>query len=104
MGGVKEDQSQDRGMFTEQLKGRTQQRFFSPSEEENFTYPWAYSDFADVHFMLGNLYQSPLANNERSHFHLKKAEKLYAKLEDYANSARARQLLDNQRAESLNLT
>ena len=61
-------------------------------------------DFADVHFMLGNLYQSPLANNERSHFHLKKAEKLYAKLEDFQNSARARQLLDNQRAENLNLT
>jgi len=42
MGSVTEDQSQEKGMFTEQLKGRTQQRFFSPSEEENFTYPWAY--------------------------------------------------------------
>ncbi len=29
------------GMHTEQLSGRTQQMFFSPSEEENFTYPWA---------------------------------------------------------------
>ena len=55
-------------------------------------------DFAEVHFMLGNLYQSPLANNERALYHLKKAEKLYAKLEDYQNSARARQLLENQPA------
>ena len=30
------------GMHTEQLSGRTQQRFFTPSEEENFTYPEAY--------------------------------------------------------------
>jgi glutamate synthase domain-containing protein 3 len=28
------------GLHVEQLKGRTQQRFFSASEEENFTYPW----------------------------------------------------------------
>ena len=55
-------------------------------------------DFADVHLMLGNLYQSPLTDNERSIFHLKKAEKLFAKLEDYPNSARARHLLENQPA------
>ena len=30
------------GMHTEQLAGRTQQTFFSPEEEENFTYPFAY--------------------------------------------------------------
>lgn len=42
MGGLKEQQSQDMGMHMETLKGRTQQRFFSPAEEENFTYPWAY--------------------------------------------------------------
>jgi glutamate synthase domain-containing protein 3 len=30
------------GMHTEKLSGRTQQRFFSPEEEENFTYPGAY--------------------------------------------------------------
>lgn len=29
------------GMHTETLSGRTQQRFFSPEEAENFTYPWA---------------------------------------------------------------
>jgi glutamate synthase domain-containing protein 3 len=34
--------SQDMGMHTEQLSGRTQQRFFTPTEEENFTYPEAY--------------------------------------------------------------
>jgi len=31
--------SHDMGMHTEQLAGRTQQRFFSPEEGENFTYP-----------------------------------------------------------------
>jgi glutamate synthase domain-containing protein 3 len=30
------------GMHTEKLSGRTQQRFFSPEEDENFTYPGAY--------------------------------------------------------------
>ncbi len=39
---VKEHKSHDMGLHTEQLKGRTQQRFFVASEEENFTYPWAY--------------------------------------------------------------
>jgi glutamate synthase domain-containing protein 3 len=34
--------SQDMGMHTEQLSGRTQQRFFTPSEEQNFTYPEAF--------------------------------------------------------------
>ena len=33
--------SHDMGMHTEQLAGRTQQRFFSPTAEENFLYPWA---------------------------------------------------------------
>ncbi|MBI2256587.1 MAG: GXGXG motif-containing protein [Proteobacteria bacterium] len=35
-------QSHEMGMHTEKLSGRTQQRFFSPSEEENFTYPGAH--------------------------------------------------------------
>jgi glutamate synthase domain-containing protein 3 len=34
--------SHDMGLHEEQLGGRTQQRFFSATEEENFTYPWAY--------------------------------------------------------------
>ena len=29
------------GLHTEQLGGRTQQRFFSPEEAENFVYPWS---------------------------------------------------------------
>jgi glutamate synthase domain-containing protein 3 len=35
-------QSHEMGMHTEKLSGRTQQRFFSASEEENFTYPGAH--------------------------------------------------------------
>ena len=34
--------SHDMGLHEEHLGGRTQQRFFSATEEENFTYPWAY--------------------------------------------------------------
>lgn len=36
-------QSHEMGMHTEKLSGRTQQRFFSASEDENFTYPGAYA-------------------------------------------------------------
>ena len=32
----------DLGMHTEKLSGRTQQRFFTPDEEENLLYPTAY--------------------------------------------------------------
>ena len=39
MGGVT---SHDMGLHEEQLAGRTQQRFFSATEEENFVYPWSY--------------------------------------------------------------
>ena len=34
------DKSFDSGLHTEQLRGRTQQTFFSATEEENFTYPY----------------------------------------------------------------
>src|SRR5260221_5228790 len=34
--------SDQMGMHTEQLAGRTQQRFFSPEENENFVYPGAF--------------------------------------------------------------
>ncbi len=37
-----EHQSHEMGMHTEQLAGRTQQRFFSAEESLNLTYPWAY--------------------------------------------------------------
>jgi len=42
MGSVDQSKAQDMGLHTEQLTGRTQQRFFSATEEENFTYPWAH--------------------------------------------------------------
>ncbi len=41
MAGI-EHKSHDMGLHSEQLTGRTQQRFFSASEEENFTYQWAF--------------------------------------------------------------
>ena len=41
MAGV-EHKSHDMGLHAEQLAGRSQQRFFDASEEENFTYPWAH--------------------------------------------------------------
>lgn len=51
-------------------------------------------DFADGHFMLGNLYLENLLDPERAISHLKKAEKLFLKLEDYQKSAHIRQLLE----------
>ncbi len=41
MAGV-DHKSHDMGLHAEQLKGRTQQRFFSATEEENYTYPWSF--------------------------------------------------------------
>ncbi len=41
MAGV-DHKSHEMGLHAEQLKGRTQQRFFSATEEENYTYPWAF--------------------------------------------------------------
>ena len=41
MGSV-DHKSHDMGLHAEQLTGRTQQRFFSATEEENFTYPWSF--------------------------------------------------------------
>ena len=39
--------SHEMGLHEEQLAGRTQQMYFSATEEENYTYPWAYEvDFA----------------------------------------------------------
>jgi len=50
-------------------------------------------DFSDAHFLLGNLYQSHLNDSERAAQHLKKAEKLYAKLKDHSKVARVREML-----------
>lgn len=43
MAGLTTAKSTLAGMHTEKLSGRTQQRFFSPEEGENYVYPWAYS-------------------------------------------------------------
>lgn len=42
MADLKDHASRDMGMHSEQLKGRTQERFFSPEEGENFFQPFAY--------------------------------------------------------------
>ena len=39
MAQLKEHRSHDMGLHTEQLAGRTQQRFFDIAEEESFLYP-----------------------------------------------------------------
>ena len=49
MASVDQSKAQDMGLHTEQLTGRTQQRFFSATEEENFTYPWAHDVDFDKH-------------------------------------------------------
>jgi tetratricopeptide (TPR) repeat protein len=51
-------------------------------------------DFAEGHYMLGIIYSENIPDEEKSIAHLKKAEKLYTKLEDYIHAARARQMLD----------
>jgi len=40
--GSQEARAREMGMTTEQLAGRTQEVFFEPAAEENFTYPWAF--------------------------------------------------------------
>ena len=50
-------------------------------------------DFADGHFMLGNLYLHHLGESEKAQLHLKKAEKLFLKLEDFHRAAQIRELL-----------
>jgi tetratricopeptide (TPR) repeat protein len=49
--------------------------------------------FAEGHYMLGIIYNEHIPDPEKSVFHLKKAEKLYTKLENYVHAARARQML-----------
>ena len=50
-------------------------------------------DFAEGHFLLGHTYMEKLSETERAMNHLKKAEKLYIKLEDFDRLARVRQAL-----------
>ncbi len=50
-------------------------------------------DFAEGHFLLGHMYLEKLSETDRAINHLKKAEKLYIKLEDFDRLARVRQAL-----------
>ena len=52
-------------------------------------------DFADAHYLLGQLLHSHLNDRERSVQHLKTAEKLYFKLKDYEKAARIHQILSS---------
>ncbi len=50
-------------------------------------------DFADGHYMLGNLYLEKIRETEKALIHLRKAEKLFAKLEDFQRAAQVRHIL-----------
>ena len=53
-------------------------------------------DFAEVHFMLGNLYMERMGDSDRAIAHLKKAEKLFAKLDDNLRLSHVRQILAHE--------
>jgi tetratricopeptide (TPR) repeat protein len=55
-------------------------------------------DFAEGHLVLGKLYRQNLADLDRSLHHLKKAEKLFVKVEDYQRVGQIRQLLSRRSA------
>ena len=50
-------------------------------------------NFADGHMMLGNLYRENIPDPEKAVYHLKKAEKLFVKMEDFQRVGYIRQLL-----------
>jgi len=50
-------------------------------------------DFAEVHFMLGNLYMDKIGDPDKAIAHLKKAEKLFVKLDDNLRLSHVRQIL-----------
>ena len=50
-------------------------------------------DFADAHYLLGQLFHAHLNDREQSVRHLKTAEKLYFKNRDREKSVRIRQML-----------
>ena len=50
-------------------------------------------NFADGHMMLGNLYRENILDPERAIYHLKRAEKLFFKMEDFQRVGYIRQLL-----------
>jgi len=50
-------------------------------------------DFADAHFLLGQLFHNAFEENELAASHLKKAEKLYLKLKDMPRVQRIHDML-----------
>jgi tetratricopeptide (TPR) repeat protein len=50
-------------------------------------------DFAEVHFMLGNIYMDKMGDTDKAVAHLKKAEKLFIKLDDNLRLSHVRQML-----------
>ena len=59
-----------------------------------------YRDFADGHLMLGKLYREKLSDPGKALPYLKKAEKLFMKVEDYQRVGQIRQLLIRRPAKS----
>jgi len=57
-------------------------------------------DFADGHMMLGNLYRENIPEPDKAIYHLKRAEKLFMKLEDFQRVGYIRQLLSRYAASS----
>lgn len=55
-------------------------------------------DFAEVHFMLGNLYMDKTGDTDKAVAHLKKAEKLFIKLDDNLRLSHVRQMLAHEGA------
>jgi tetratricopeptide (TPR) repeat protein len=50
-------------------------------------------DFADGHYLLGNIFSNAIKDQEKAFFHLKKAEKLFFKQEDFSRSEQIRERL-----------
>ncbi|NIM27784.1 MAG: GXGXG motif-containing protein [Gammaproteobacteria bacterium] len=63
----REHASYDMGMHTEQLAGRTQQVFFLPEEEENFTYPGAF----DVDFNKRTEFDAAKMDSKSINLHIR---------------------------------
>ena len=53
-------------------------------------------DFAEAHFMLGNLYMDKIGDSDKAVAHLKKAEKLFVKLDDNLRLSHVRQILAHE--------
>lgn len=52
-------------------------------------------DFADAHFLLANIYMEKIGDQDKAVAHLKKAEKLFIKLEDNHRLSQVRQMLSH---------